>query len=223
MPTPQLLIGLYTEGPTDVRFLESIIKRTFEEISFECSGQIEISDIQIIDKITGLSFHESIIEASRKGVDIFGITILCVHVDTDNNSYENVFRNKITPALSAIENAENDICKVIVPVVPVKMTEAWMLVDKTLFKREIGTTKTDQELDIYKEPEQYADPKSTIEKVIRIALQERTRRHRKELTISDLYLSMGQSISIDKLKQIPSYNKFQDYIRSAFKKLNYLH
>lgn len=223
MPIPQLLIGLYTEGTTDIRFFKSVVKRTFDEISLECSSQIEIYDIQIIDKIMGLAFNESVIEASRKGIDDFGITILCVHVDADDNSDQNIFQNKIKPALRAVENSIDDICKIIVPVVPVQMTESWMLADKELFKREIGTNKSDEELDICRNPESYSDPKTTIKNAIRIALQERTRRHRNELTIADLYLSMGQSISIEKLKQIPSYIKFQENVRDALRKLNYLH
>jgi len=224
MPTPQLLIGLYTEGPTDIRFLESIVKRTFEKICFdECSKSVQVSDIFPI-KITKSSFIEDVINASRQGADNFGIIILCVHADADDSSDKGVYQNKITPALSAIENAEDEgICKIIVPVIPVRMTEAWMLADKALLKKEIGTNKTDQELDIYRAPEQYADPKATIEEAIRIAQQERTRRHRNKLMIADIYLSIGQSISIDKLKQIPSYIKFQENIRIAFRKLNYLH
>jgi hypothetical protein len=222
MPVPQLFIGLFTEGTTDIRFLRNIVKRTFDEISFECQGQIEISEIQII-KITKSSFVEDVINASRKGVNDFGILILCVHADADDSNDDAVYKYKMNPALSGIENVEDDICKTIVPIVPVRMTEAWMLADKTLLKKEIGTTKTDQELGIYREPEQYSDPKETIENAIRTARQERTKRHRKDLTISDLYLSIGQSISIDKLKQLSSYNKFQENIRSAFEKLNYLY
>jgi hypothetical protein len=222
MPTPQLFIGLYTEGTTDIRFLASVVKRTFEEISFGCSSQIEISDIKTV-KINKTSFVEDIIKVSRKGVDDFGMIVLCVHVDADNCSDENVYQYKINQALTALENTEEDICKIIVPIVPVQMTESWMLADKNLLRKEIGTNKDDHELDIYKLPEQYSDPKATIEGAIRIAQQERSRRRRKELNISDLYLPIGQSVSIEKLKQIPSYNKFQDNIRNAFRKLNYLY
>jgi hypothetical protein len=218
----QLLIGLYTEGPTDIRFLKSVIKRSFEETCYECLGELEIFDIQEI-KINKSSFVGDVINASRKGVNDFGITILCVHTDADDSSDNNVYNNKINPALTEIENTKEDICKVIIPVVPVQMTESWMLADKELLKKEIGTNKNDTELDIYKNPEQYADPKAVIENAIRVASQERTRRHRKDLALSDLYLSMGQAISIDKLEQIPSYNKFQENIRKALRQLNYLY
>jgi hypothetical protein len=221
MNIPQLLIGLYTEGPTDIRFLESIIKRSFEQVSYECQRELEILDIQTI-KITKSSFINDVINASRKGVSDFGIMILCVHTDADNYSDTNAYNNKINPALAEIENTTGDICKVIIPVVPIQMIESWMLADKALLKKEIGTGKTDHELEISKRPEEYADPKETIKNAIRIANQEKTKRHRNELSISDLYLPIGQSVSIDTLKQIPSYNKFQNNIREALKRLNYL-
>ena len=31
----QLFIGLITEGPTDVRFLQSVVERTFIDVAFE--------------------------------------------------------------------------------------------------------------------------------------------------------------------------------------------
>lgn len=191
-------------------------------MSFECLGQIEIADIQAV-KIEKLSFVEDVINASRKGVNDFGIAILCVHADADDSNDKTVYRYKMNPALSEIEKQDDDVCKIIVPIVPVQMTEAWILADKNLLKKEIGTNKTDRELGIYREPEQYSDPKTTIEDAIRIAQRERPKRHRRELTIADLYMSIGQSVSIGKLKQLSSYNKFQDNIRRALGKLNYLY
>jgi len=220
--SPQILIGLYTEGTTDVRFLTSIIKRTFEEISYECKGEIEILDIQNF-KIAKTTFAEDVVEAIKAGTKNYGITILCIHADADDSTETNCFQNRINPAMAEVENLkENDICKIIVPLIPVQMTESWMLADKELLKREIGTSKTNQELDIYKHPEQYANPKETIENAIRIARQEKTKRHRRELKIADLYLPIGQSVDLNKLKQLTSYIKFQENVRNALVKLNYL-
>ena len=222
MPRPQLSIGLYTEGTTDVRFLTSVIKRTFEDICFECQGELEILDIQNI-RINKGSFSEDVMSAARLGTTDFGIMVLCVHTDADDNTDTNVYQTKITPALSAFENSREDVCKNIVPVVPVQMTESWMLADKNLLKKEIGTTKNDNELGIYKIPEMYADPKETISTAIRIANQERPRRHRRDLSITDLYLRIGQKVSIDELKKVSSYCKFQENIREILKRMNYLY
>ena len=47
----QIFAGLFTEGQTDVRFLEPIIKKVLDQIAFECSGQIDIELTAIkIDK-----------------------------------------------------------------------------------------------------------------------------------------------------------------------------
>ena len=100
------------------------------------------------------------------------------------------------------------------------MMESWMLADKVLLKTEIGTTKTDNELKIDRAPETIADPKFIIEEAIRIAQQEKTKRRRRELNISDIYLAIGQKISIEKLSQLQSYQQFQDNIRRAYRELH---
>ena len=100
------------------------------------------------------------------------------------------------------------------------MMESWMLADKALLKNEIGTTKTDNELKIDRAPETIADPKAVIEEAIRIAQQEKTKRKRRELNISDIYFAMGQKITIKKLEQLQSYKHFQDDIRNAYRELH---
>jgi len=49
----QVIIGLATEGNTDTRFLESVVRRTFEDVAFECSEPIEIFDLVPLEKSSG--------------------------------------------------------------------------------------------------------------------------------------------------------------------------
>jgi hypothetical protein len=51
----QIIIAVATEGTTDIRFLESIIQRTFEKIAFECSDLIEVFDPIFLEKVPGSS------------------------------------------------------------------------------------------------------------------------------------------------------------------------
>ena len=217
----QLIIGMITEGKTDVRFLESIIKRTFESVAFECTGDIEILDIQKI-QVTKSTFTEEVVEAATKGWENYGISTLCVRADADDASDDTVFQHKINPAFEAVENSQQEICRVLVPVISVQMTEAWMLADTTLFKEEIGTEKSDNELGIYHPPEHINDPKQAIKDAIRIALEHLPRRRRR-LNIAELYLPIGQKINIQQLENIPSYFKFKENVRSALRALNLLH
>ena len=219
--TKQVIIGLHTEGVTDKRFLESVVKRTFEEVAFECVGDIEILDIQLI-KVPKQEFIKEV-KAAQIGYEKYGIMVLCVHADSDSSTDKDVFEHKILPAFEFAEiTEEEEICKNLVAVVPIQMIEAWILADKELFKEELGTDKSDQDLGINKKPESLSDPKKTIEEAIKIAFSNLPKRRRKP-TIGELYGPIGQKIKMNKLEKLPSYLKFKEGVRDAFKKLNYLH
>ena len=83
---------------------------------------------------------------------------LAIHTDADDNTCEERMGNKIIPAQKELDGLKEDICRVLTPVIPVRMTEAWMLADKQLLKDEIGTTKSDDELGINHDPESMSDP-----------------------------------------------------------------
>ena len=102
------------------------------------------------------------------------------------------------------------------------MIESWVLADKELLKSEIGTKKTDTELGIQRPPESIADPKQVIEDAIRIGRQDLPKKRRKDLVIADLYQIMGSSMPIEKLDALPSFVKFKEGVREAFRVLNYL-
>ena len=58
---------------------------------------------------------------------------------------------------------------------------------------------------------------------IRIARQSLTKRRRHDLSISELYLPVGQKIPLGTLYRLHSYQKFKKAIINAFKNFNYLH
>lgn len=214
-----IIAGFTTEGSTDVRFLKSIIQRTFEDVASECDSEIEVHDIQHIP--TGKeTFSEEVLRAANNAFKI-GAMILCVHTDADDENDIRAFRERIDPAFQYIIENENDICKNLVAIVPVRMTESWMLADKTLFKEEIGTTLSDRKLGLENSPEAMSNPKEIIKAAIRIAFENLPRRRRRP-DITELYLPLGQKVRLQNLSNLPSYQKFKENIRVAFKKLNYL-
>ncbi len=216
----QIIVGFASEGKTDMRFLENIIQRSFEKVAFECIGQIEILPVQPIQKKNG-SFVE-IVKAYAQEADNRGIMVLCIHTDADSETDDDAFVHKIIPAFEAAWQSGDVICKNLVAIVPVQMTEAWMLSDTEVLKAEIGTEKSDNELGLYKFPEIYGDPKQAIADAIMLARQEYARHRRRELSISDLYLPVGQKIDLNKLENLPSFVKFIDAVRGAFRELGYL-
>ena len=216
-----MIIGLCTEGSTDKRFLEDIIFRTFLKITQEAKGQLELLSIKFLEKEKG-AFEQAVNNYAITAHDL-GISILCIHVDADASSDKQVFENRISPAFKKIIDSEEEgICKNLVAIVPIYMTEAWMLADKELLKAAIGTSKNNKELGIHRSPESIANPKKVIEDAIVIARKDIGKRRRKNLTIAKLYEPIGEDIALEKLEQLSAYKKFQNSIRELFQNLNYL-
>jgi hypothetical protein len=218
----QIIIAVATEGTTDIRFLESIIQRTFEKIAFECSDLVEVFDPIFLEKVPG-SIAEKARKYASQALDT-GAMILCLHVDADAQTDETAFASLIQPAFEAIAHRKEyqELHDTLIAIVPVQMTEAWMLADKELLKKELGTKKNYDELGINKPPESFSDPKQAIEQAIQVAKQELSKRRRYKLKIGDLYQPLGQKVDLHYLESLPSYQKFQNAVRDVFIKLNYL-
>lgn len=214
-----LTIGYIGEGTTDERFLAHIIKRTFEDLAFECKGQIEVYDPQYI-KVNSSKFVDKVVDAATHGK---WLHVLCVHTDADSENDTMSFQNKINPAFENIEQAQGDLCRNIVPIVPVHMTEAWMLADVATLIDEIGTNKAASDLGLptkINQVESDSDPKRTIVDAIRLAFENVPTRRR--ISIADLYSPISQNVSLQTLNMLPSYAKFRIAARQALVNLNYM-
>jgi hypothetical protein len=220
-----ILAGLFTEGSTDVRFLSSIVERTLLDIAFECTGDIE-TDLKIIDfDKSGRGFVDQVLQASKLGYEKYSMMILFVHTDSDNNLDSLVFDTKIIPAQNILSKMDDlSYCKHLVAIVPIQMTESWMLADKKLLKEEIGINKSDAELGLNSNPETVSNPKKLIQDIIRLSKEELTKRKRRRgLDIADLYQIIGQKIELDKLDTLPSFVKFKNSLIQKLKELNLYH
>jgi Domain of unknown function (DUF4276) len=219
-----ILAGLFTEGTTDNRFLSSVVERTLENVAFDCSGEIEIKVEIITIKKSGLKFREQVLEASKIAFDKFGILLLFVHTDSDSNSDELIFQSKIIPTQKTLLEQDDSFCKHLIAIVPIQMTESWMIADKKLLKDEIGIEKTNSELGIHQNPELIKNPKFIIEEIIRFSKENETKRTRNRgLKITDLYQIIGQKIDLSELEKLSSYLKFKNALIDKLKELNFYH
>lgn len=225
LPTPMsniITVGFITEGTTDIRFLSGVIRRTFEAIAVECTTDIDVFAVEPIE-VDKTNISDDVHKATRKAFKD-GVLVVCVHTDADNNTDANAFTHRINPAFERVRtDTAPDLCRTLVPIVPVHMTEAWMLADKPTLKYEMDTTLSDGDLCINRPPERIVDPKECIKEAIRLSLANRAKRHRHSLTISDLYEPLGAKTGLAHLEALPSYQKFQEAVREAFRQLNYLH
>ena len=218
-----LVISLLPEGATDIRFLSNIIIRTAFDILIEkADGQVDVSDLIILNKSKKYGRDYQILQAAKES---YGYHILIVHSDADENSDKEAFENRIYPGFSLVEDEVGKICKNLVPIVPIRMTEAWMIADKNTLKEEIGTDKDELQLELnfpIKNVEAIAEPKEKIKKAIQLACLENPSRLAR-INIADLYLPLGQKVDLSILNHLGSYRKFKKYLTEALKKINYIH
>lgn len=207
-----ITIGYIVEGSTDVRFLENIIRRTFEDVALSCEREVEIYSVTWIKTGKGKPFVEQVQEAIENAHEL-GVKFFCVHCDADDRNDERVQQHKIIPAFEACESFSLEKNIELISLIPVYMTESWMLADKSVFKDEISTQLSDHDLGIDRPAETYNNPKEIIKEAIRIAQSSLSRR-RQKLDISDLYSPLGQKISLQSLKQLSSYQNFFESINS---------
>ncbi|MCB0186586.1 MAG: DUF4276 family protein, partial [Caldilineaceae bacterium] len=123
----------------------------------------------------------------------------------------------ITQAQAAAEA----ICADVVPVIPIHMTEAWMLVDHEVLLDVIGTTMQPHQLPRLsaQQIEDIADPKARLVETMQTALASRPKRVRRQRSSSELYEPLGRRIALARLAQLPSYQRFVDDLRQALARL----
>ncbi len=215
-----LYAGLIAEGSTDYTFLQPVIEKILVECAFDCKGDVDINVIEIkCDK--GKSFQEYVLNGRKIGAEKYGLSSLIVHADSDSPTPQNVLEYKFKPVFDQITiDSNEELCRFVLPLIPIHETESWMLADKELFKKIVGTGKTDGELNISGHPETFTDPKNRIENAIKIARSEFPKKTRNKLTITDLYSPIGQSLQLDKLAKFESFNSFKEAILDFLSELN---
>lgn len=225
MKSIPLFVGLFAEGTTDLRFLEPIVQKTLDDIALnESNSTIDISIYPILIEKSEEPFINQVLLASSKGMNDFAMNILCIHADADDENSLNTYNNRINPSLELLINQNNtDYCKDTIAIVPIQETEAWMLADKRLLKEQIGTNKTDNELGISRNPESISKPKEIIEEAIRLSTSKTSRRRGRTLSISDLYSVIGNSINLQELERLQSYQDFKGNARKVFRQMNLIY
>ena len=226
------------EGTTDRSFLLPIIRRTFRQIEAECENlelQVYEQDESEVELLSGTkrTLYQFVQDAAARGAYAGSRAVLCIHADADaaddatrrdqlTAAFAGVVQQtaaKSADAFTAVVGSEPPVCHRLVALVPVYKTEAWLLADKELLRAELNTTLTVGELGLDYPPEARSSVKADVEEALRRAHQQTGGRPIKR---SELYAALGPLIPLDKLADLPSYRKFRDAVRDAFRQLGYL-
>lgn len=217
----RLSLALYCEGSTDNRFLPPIIVKTARNILDEhYLKHIAVSAPGLIE-VKRKKRPESILQAAYEA---YGYDVLIVHADADYPDPNRARAQRFDPGFRLVQQTKGHLCKRLLPIIPVQAIEAWMMADYELLLTEIGTNLRPIDLGIPEHAshiESIARPKLKLKAAIHMAYASRPKR-RRESDIDFLYEPMGQFISIERLKQVPSYQQFVDDLTEVLIALKFI-
>ncbi|CAH0999452.1 hypothetical protein LEM8419_00752 [Neolewinella maritima] len=214
---PNILLVEYAgEGESDGRFLGPIIERTLESILLTSNQQIDVYPPEWCGSAKGVDQ----IVATYRDAQRRGAYLLILHADADSSNYKKALNERLRPALETIDTLDLEDAPIVVPVIPVQETEAWMLVDREVLKQVLNTTIDTQDLDLHGDPERYADPKSKLNEVLRVVNNDRS--DNLKMHISSLYEQLGRAVPLESLNRLPSYQRFCRALTQALREVGYL-
>lgn len=228
-------LALYAEGPTDgdtdkgFNFLPQVIQRTTESILLR-HGQ-PLSEIDVLlpyfryNKPAGVTARdECILHVAR---EIAGYHALIIHSDSDDRGYKQTVVERFQPGkdrVLAAKNMHKEICTDLVPIIPVRMTEAWMLADPDALRTVLGTQMEASTLGAplkAKLVEGELDPKAKLKFVIKTAYPGQPSKVHNRFR-AKLFQELGSQISLQRLGEVPSYQFFVHDLTATLQTLNFI-
>ena len=122
---------------------------------------------------------ERVFEAFGQFLNQGAIDLLFIHADGDNDPTR-ALAERIAPCITRIKKEQFARAFAIVPVIPVRMTEAWALADATALQSVLGTTRSPSDLGlsdhILRSLETLAEPKALLKEVMQRSGAQKGRR-----------------------------------------------
>ncbi len=207
----QLVLALYAEGRTDERFLPVIIERVASQILYQRAlTQVEVTEPNVLNhdpKVSGNA--ERIFSVAQKAA---GYDALIVHRDADNRTADNALEIHFEPGLQLVQKSKKNVCRELLPIIPIRMTEAWMMADVEAFLAVVGTNLKAAELEFPPQPRQVQailDPKHELNMALD-KIFTRRRRRRKKAKLGQYYEPLARRIKLEKLDSVPAFHQFTD-------------
>ena len=147
-----------------------------------------------------------------------GVDLLFVHRDAENPRDTEARHREIRTAI-----VEVGYCGPIVAIVPVRMTEAWLLLDESAIRKIAGRPRDTMNLELprARDVERIADPKDSLDKILIQASGAKGRRLRKiHRELPRMRNQLLQDLELGgPLEQVPSWVRFRDDTMRALAEL----
>lgn len=214
-----LSFGFCGEGAAEYEFLMPVIERILQELlpqsyirAFDFSSKTEENDSE-----------QQIERMIRVAQQADGLDILIFHLDADAPDTSRAYQQRFRPGYDEVQRIANHVNKEVIPIIPVRMTEAWLLVDFPAFCDVIGTKEKAGVLGFPKHPDQVEsiqDPKMTFRTAIDQAV--RRRKNRKRIPEDEVFRPLAQKIDLGLLEQVPAYREFLEKLKGTLNRLHFL-
>jgi hypothetical protein len=216
------VLALYAEGPSDTHFLPPIIQRTSAALLARFAlNMVGISDPLIIAKKHG-DLDRCILQASQEACHCHA---LLVHNDADRLEYNEAKRQRFEPGLQLVRTCGGEVCQHLVPVIPVRMIEAWMLADSNALKNVLGTNLDQQTLGLPRRAalvETIADPKYRLNEIIRKINAAAGSRRRQPINLNAKLEPLARQVDLNRLFEVPSYRAFVNDLTKTLEQLHFI-
>lgn len=216
-----LSLALYAEGPTDYHFLRPLLYRLCEDLCLnEGWSAVEISEVLALDDAPDQKDApraQRILSAAKAAAGAW--RILFIHADGANDP-KGLRAQQVEPGLSLLREKFGST-GVGVAVVPVREMETWAIADGDAIRHAFGSTLSDTELGLPRPNRAAAvtDPKLQLETAMKLARP--LGRGKKQSTTPHLN-TLGETVSLSKLRQIEAFSELEADLRNALKQLSIL-
>lgn len=201
-----LCAGLFAEGRTDYELLLPLVTRLLDDIGARvCPGTYDLAAAIGMD-VPAIP-HEPRSERIARTIRAYWdqCTLFIVHADGDSD-VDKALTERVEPGIAAARAIAHDPVAA-AACVPVRETEAWMLVDPGVFE-ELGA----RGVTLPTEPERVLDPKAALGELLAKARIGRDPRR--------LYAFFGERLSLAQLRRLPAFNAFEHNLEQAVRDLS---
>ena len=212
-------LALYAEGKTDYQFLCPLLLRLCLSACGPAAQPVEVGDVLPLDhaeNLQGAARAERIAQAAQDAAPAWNI--LFVHADADGDAGR-ALRERIVPGLELVRGQGRRRTEG-VAVLPVRMTESWVLADSDALRAVFGTTLDDAALGLTLHGaalDRLADPKLTLD-----AAFAATRPTGRRAGATALLNALGEQVALGQLRTLPSFRALEADLDTALRRLQIL-
>lgn len=213
-------LALYAEGPTDYRFLCPLLQRVSEELALEARTQVDVSQVLPLDapvKYRSRAREERITVAAALAAPQW--RVLFIHADGAGDP-DRMRAEQVEPALASLDTS--GAIRAGCAVIPVRETEAWALCDPEAYRASVakdlvrrlhgrrGARRVEAE----------EDPKARLHEILNAGSKPSARKGKtaRDVTLADL----GDRVSLERLRELPSFRRFEGEFRETLTRIGVL-